>query len=151
MVVTRGYARCAGVFFLVVVCALLSACGPDMDRTDPAVVARAAAEAWMRSDTDLLMEVACERMREQLEASRAEREQMAQMMSSMGVDMADVRFDFSQVEFATEETGEYSAKVRMTGPLTVSIPGRRDESREQDITMSMVREDGHWRLCSEIN
>jgi hypothetical protein len=133
-------------------CAALAACGgQSAEAEDPAAVARLAAEAWMRSDTDGLMAVACERMREQLEDSRAEREQMAQMMRSMGVDMKDVRFDFSRIAFETEETGEYSAKVRMTGALGVSIPGRPDEDREQDLVLSMVKEKGRWRLCSEIN
>lgn len=149
----RPMARLTLVFFLLICFgAFVAACSaPEADSGDPAAVARAAAEAWMRSDTDGLMDVACERMREQLEASRAEREQMAQMMRSMGVDMKDVRFDFSKVSFTADETGEYSAKVHMRGPLTISIPGRPDETREQDLTLSMVREKGHWRLCSEIN
>ncbi|MBU1248467.1 MAG: hypothetical protein KKB70_07205 [Proteobacteria bacterium] len=130
----------------------LTACGgPEVDEADPVAVARVAALAWKSSDLDSMLEVVCSRMRDSLENSRQEMEQMAEIMRSMGVDSADVRYDFSQVEFQAEKVEEFTANVKMTGPLIISIPGRADEVRDLDQELGMLMEDGDWKLCSEID
>jgi hypothetical protein len=140
------------VAFLVLAVLLVAGCGgPAMDNANPEAVARAAAEAWMRSDVDALIKVSCKHMKKQLEATRASREEMAEMMRSMGVDMKDIRFDFSKVTFTVTEQEEFSAKVHMAGPLTVSIPGRSPDVAEQDMELSLISEGGQWKLCSELN
>lgn len=143
--------RLVVVWSLVLVFAVSACGGPAVDEADPVAVARVAAEAWMRSDVDSMIEVSCKRMREQLEASREQIQEMAEMMNSMGVDMKDVRFDFSDVSFEVVHQEEFTAKVKMSGPMKVSIPGRSDETAPQDMELSLVQEDGHWKLCSEIN
>lgn len=139
------------VLFLLILCAVTGCGGPSVDEADPGAVAQVAAEAWMRSDVDTLIDVSCKRMKQQLEASRASREEMADMMRSMGVDMKDVSFDFSEVAFEVTEQEEFAAKVHMSGPLKVSIPGRSLDTAEQDMNISMIQEDGDWKLCSELN
>ena len=137
---------------LMCLAVVLGGCGgASVDEGDPVQVAQVAAEAWLRSDVDGLIEVSCKKMREQLEASREEMKQMAEMMNAMGVDMKDIRFDFTDVTFEAEEVGDYTARIRMKGPLKVSIPGRADELRDQDVALEMVNEEGDWKLCSEIN
>lgn len=137
---------------VVLMVLLLAGCGgPDVREERPEAVARVAAKAWMRTDMDTLIDLSCKRMKKQMEAARTSMEEMASIMQSMGVDMKDVRFDFSKVNFDVTEEEEFTATVHMHGPMTVSIPGRSDDVAEQDMEISLVKEDEAWRICSELN
>lgn len=131
--------------------ALLAGCqSGDYDATDPAEVARQAVEINLTFDVDKFAAVACEKMKVEIEASREEYKLMEEMMKGMGVNLKEIKYDLSQVTFEVVDQTEYTAKVHMSGPMKTTVPGMGEEVTEQNRDIDLIKEDGRWRLCSEI-
>jgi len=129
----------------------LAGCGGSDGGDDPVSVTQQAFEKAVTLDMDGLLEVSCQQMREEIEASREEIKLMTEMMEGLGINFKDIEYDMSHMKWDLVEESEDKATVHMHGTMTMFAPGLGEETQDQDEKINLVKEGGSWKVCSPIN
>lgn len=129
----------------------LAGCGGSGSGDDPVSTVQYAFEQAMTMNMDGLVEVSCEQMRDEIEASREEIRLMLEMMEGLGINLKDIEYDMSDMQWDLVEESDEKAVVRMHGTMTMYAPGLGEETQEQDEEVILVKEGGRWKVCSQIN
>lgn len=128
----------------------LSGCGGSGAGDDPAATVQAAFEKAVALDMDGLMELSCEQMRDEIEASREEIKLMTDMMEGLGINFKDIEYDMSGMHWDVLEETDSKAVVHMHGTMTMFAPGLGEETQDQDEKINLVKEGGNWKVCSQL-
>ena len=135
----------------LVLALVLAGCGGSETGDDPVSTVQYAFEKAMAMDMDGLMEVSCEEMREEIEASREEIKLMADMMEGLGINFKDIEYDMSHMNWDLVSESDDKATVHMHGTMTMFAPGLGEETQDQDEEIVLVKEGGSWKVCSPLN
>lgn len=145
--------------FVVVVFVILQGILISIGKADsPATAAVDFAEAYFMLDGPLMLERLCSEMAEDQEINIVNTylNSVADRARELGFSKNYMRNQLLHISTELQMTDENKAKVRITGKRLRSINpvfaliGRLFfliETHEVDETLSLVKEDGHWKVC----